>query len=99
MDNIKLIHEELDEGRSKEFEEAKRLMEIAERIYFLGFGFSQINVERLAVRDLPSNRAIATATGFTQHEVTAIAERCGGKVSIYPQYDIQGLFRNVVAWS
>lgn len=98
VDNIKLVHEELKDGRDNDFKEAKRLMHIADRIYFLGFGFGQLNVERLDLARLQQNKAMATATGFTPHEVASIAARCGGKVSIYPNYDIQGLFRNLVAW-
>jgi hypothetical protein len=99
IENIKLIHEELDDGRSKEFSEAKRLIHGADRIYFLGFGFGQLNIDRLQIAQLPENRAVATATGFTQHEVSAISERCGRKVSIYPTHNIQSLFRDIVGWS
>lgn len=99
VDNIKLVHEELKDGRDKDFEEAKRLMHLADRIYFLGFGFGQLNVARLGLAGLTQNKAIATATGFTQHEVAEISKRCGGKISIYPGHNIESLFRNVVAWS
>jgi len=96
--NIKLVHEELKDGRDKEFEEAKRLLMASDLIYLLGFGFGTVNISRLALAGLPQNRAIATATGFTQHEVGTLHERCGGKISIYPNHTIESLFREVVRW-
>jgi hypothetical protein len=51
---------------------AKRLLMLADRIYLLGFGFGTHNISRLGLSGLPANRAIATATGFTQHEVAAL---------------------------
>jgi hypothetical protein len=98
VSDIKLVHEELKDGRDKEFEEAKRLLMAADLIYLLGFGFGTVNISRLGLAGLPQNRAIATATGFTQHEVAALHARCGSKISIYPNHNIESLFREVVAW-
>ena len=98
VDNIKLVHEELEADRSKVFNQAQKLMEHAEKVYFLGFGFGALNMERLGLIDLPANKAIATAEGFTQAEVNIISTKLGGKISMYPQYNVNSLFREVVSW-
>jgi hypothetical protein len=95
---IKLVHEELGDGRDKDFESAKSLMRAAGKVYFLGFGFGQLNIERLALSELKANNGIATGTGFTQQEVGAISQKCESRISIYPNHDIDSLFRNVVIW-
>jgi hypothetical protein len=48
IDGIKIIHEDITDGRDLDFEYAKKLMQDADRIVFLGFGFNQTNAERLA---------------------------------------------------
>jgi hypothetical protein len=98
VENIKLVHEELEADRTKVFEQAKTLMQHAEKIYFLGFGFGALNMERLGLIDLPANKAIATADGFTQTEVNNISNKLGGRISIYPNYNVDSLFRNMVSW-
>lgn len=55
-------------------------------------------MERLALKDLPQNRSIATGQGLTQAEASNFMEGTNQKVSIYPQHDIDSLFRNVVSW-
>src|SRR5262245_60147237 len=96
MESIKLIHEELDDGCTQSFKEAKELMQNAELIYFFGFVFGQLNIDRLGLIKLPNNITIATAYGFTQHEVGYIRKRCDERISIYPDRDIEVLFRNNV---
>jgi hypothetical protein len=98
VQDIKLVHEELKDGRDKDFTEAQRLLGLAERIYLLGFGFGDVNVSRLGLPDLLPGRAVATAFGFTQHEVSSLNKKCGEKVSIYPNYNIETLFREMVIW-
>ena len=52
IQDIKLVHEELKDGRDEDFTEAKRLLNLSERIYLLGFGFGDVNVSRLALAQL-----------------------------------------------
>ncbi|MCP4748027.1 MAG: hypothetical protein GY874_18105 [Desulfobacteraceae bacterium] len=66
--NIKIINERED---NPEIKEAKQLIKNSERVFFLGFGFAQENLEIL---DLPatlnSSREIyGTALGMTQKEI------------------------------
>ena len=91
-------YQTLKDGRDKDFEEAKRLLMLADLIYLLGFGFGAVNISRLGLAGLPLNRAAATAHGYTQHEVSFIAQRCQGRVSIYPDHTIESMFRKIVMW-
>jgi hypothetical protein len=50
--NIKIIHEDIRDGRDKEFERAKALIKAASRILFMGFGYNPTNMERLGLVDL-----------------------------------------------
>jgi len=61
MKNIKIIHEDISDGRDKDFENAKRCIKQSERVYFLGFGYDETNMERLGVRDIPPGKALGTA--------------------------------------
>jgi len=49
-DNIKIIHEGIEDD--KEFNKAHQLLKSAERICFLGFGYHEINLERLRIDSL-----------------------------------------------
>jgi hypothetical protein len=98
VNSIRLVHEEVKDGRDKDFSEAKRILTLADKIYILGFGFGQINVERLQLAALPEHNAFATANGYTSQEVASIAKRCANKISIYPNHNIESFFRELVAW-
>jgi hypothetical protein len=59
--NIKLISNERDIENSQEFKDAYKLIEKAEHIFFLGFSFDEINLNRLDVGLMGSKRIIASA--------------------------------------
>ena len=61
--NIKIIHEDIG-GRDADFNEAKRLLNVAEKIVFLGFGYNERNIARLGIADLPDNKAIGSVLGL-----------------------------------
>jgi len=48
-DHIKIVHEKQSE---KEFERATKLLYQAEEVIFLGFGFLQVNIQRLGVKNV-----------------------------------------------
>jgi len=98
VEGIKLVHEEVQDGRDKEFEKAKDLMNAADKVYFLGFGFGQTNIDRLALIKLPQNKAMATGHGYKQHEVDSISRKINSNVSIYPELNIERIFRQNVQW-
>jgi len=53
---IKIIHENIAEDI--EFKQAHQLLSEAARVYFLGFGFNQTNLERLQIESLPTDKCI-----------------------------------------
>jgi hypothetical protein len=54
--NIKIIHEDIRDGRDKDFERAKALMKEASRILFMGFGYNPTNMDRLGLADLQERK-------------------------------------------
>jgi hypothetical protein len=63
--NIKLIKDERDIEKSEEFQIAYKLIEQAERIYFLGFSFDETNLNRLHLHSVIDTKQIfATAYGI-----------------------------------
>ena len=92
--NIKILHEDLD--RDNQFLEARQILSEAEKIYFLGFGFHQINLKRLDIVNLSGNKAIfGTSIGFSRNEKLEICRNVNNK--IIPDYlkdvDIIKIFR------
>ncbi len=98
LNEIKVVHEDITDGRDKEFTRAKVLLGEAERVYLLGFGFGARNVERLGLRELPQQPGVpkATAAGLTQHELNQVAVGLlNGKVELRLNIDCIGLLRSV----
>jgi len=46
-------HEDITDGRDRDFAEAKKLLTAADQIILMGFGYNAVNVERLGITDLP----------------------------------------------
>lgn len=83
MDSIVVIHESKDE--SPEYVRAFELLQAAERIYFLGFGFGATNLRRLGISRLDSNKIIkATAKGMSQLRREEIAGTSRLPIQLYP---------------
>ena len=61
--NIKIIHEDVE--KDVEFAKARELIKEAERVYFLGFGYDTINMERLNVKSAMKNQFVGTGIGVT----------------------------------
>jgi hypothetical protein len=98
IDNLKIIHEDIKDGRDREFTRAKQLLSDAEQIYFMGFGFNRTNVERLDLVNLTSGKAMATSMGLTSQEVTAILQMTDSKIN-FQNVDCIGMCRNLINWS
>jgi len=100
LNGIKIIHEDPTGDRDKDFQEAKRLLDEAERIYFLGFGFDATNVKRLGLDKLRGNRidVRATAYGFTTSEIQEIAQRIENRITLHQDVDCISLMRTNVQW-
>jgi hypothetical protein len=94
---IKIIHEEPAE-RDDKFNEAKRLLTEAERVYFLGFGYDHKNMERLDVLNWARERNVyGTAPSLTPHERDVIMRRIDGRIEL-TSHNCFELLRNVVDW-
>lgn len=63
-ENIKIIHEDITDGRDKEFAQAKALLSAAEKIVLMGFGYNERNIDRLGIRDLPEGKALGSMQGL-----------------------------------
>jgi hypothetical protein len=82
---IKIIHEDITDGRDRDFERAKVLLAHADQIYFMGFGFNKTNMDRLGLRDLPRGRTImATGIGMSNQDRVLATQNCDGKITLLP---------------
>ena len=95
-EGIKIVHEDISDGRDKDFERAKALMHEAEQVRFLGFGYNATNILRLEISKLP-RQAVGTAMGLTKHELGEISKVCGGKIVFKPN-DCLNLLRERISW-
>ena len=78
---LRIVHENV-EDRNIEFNQARRLLYEAKRIYFLGFGWAPQNVERLNYGEMKPQIAEGTALGLTQKEQGAIRDQLKGKMTL-----------------
>jgi hypothetical protein len=90
---IKVVHEDITD-RDKDFARAKHVLDNAQRVYLLGFGFGARNVERLDLRSLSPEAFQGTAVGFREQEKNSIVALCGGKVTLYTGYACLEFLRN-----
>jgi hypothetical protein len=70
-DNIKIVHEE---GDNPKLEEAQELIRQADRIFFLGFGYAEENLNALGIPDVLEDvkQVFGTTLGLTNKEKTEI---------------------------
>lgn len=94
---IKVMHEGAD-ANTPEFEEAKRVLAAAERIYFMGVGFNNLNLHQLGVDSLSNAKATATCCGYVGRELDQLVDQYKGKLTVRP-VDCMELFRFDVQWS
>lgn len=84
---IKVVHESTGNAEAK-FNEAIVLLNKATNIYFLGFGYHKLNLERLKIIDLDINNKSILGTSFhlTNREAVDIQDRVSqGKIKlVYP---------------
>ena len=80
IENIKIIHEDIRDGRDKDFARAKDLIAEAEQVLFLGFGYGPTNIERLGVADMRQWKAKGTTVGLIGAEVESVRLLTNGKI-------------------
>jgi hypothetical protein len=96
--NIKVVHEDTAE-RDTEFKQAKKLLFEAERIYFLGFGFGQTNVQRLDLANLPTKKAlIGSAFRWSETEMNNVRRLTAWKIQLISNDDCYRFVSGRVEW-
>lgn len=99
-EHIRIIHEEVDVNQDAIFKEAHELLRNAQRIYFLGFGFNEINFKRLMPQEVIKKKNISkgTAKDLSPHQRRKIGNLGFGAINsgthIAPEEFIYTLFRN-----
>jgi len=69
VENIIVIHENENIDKYPQFEKARKLIDEAQRIYFLGFGYDPINMKRLGLQKLITHKLyFGSAYGLTEKE-------------------------------
>lgn len=94
-EKIRIVHEQ-DPDRDTLFSKAHELLKAASVIYFLGFGYNPVNVQRLGIAQLDSSGKDiqGTALNMGQAEVNAVYSITGKKVNLVPAHrDILNFFR------
>ena len=94
-DNIKIIHEDID--NDKEFQKAYELLDNADRIFFLGFGFHPTNLKRLNITTFGKGKTVAgTSLGITDREKAVIESESKGLLGVNNliNTDIVNFFRS-----
>lgn len=81
---IKIVHEDITDGRDKDFERAKLLLKNAEQILFMGFGYNRTNMARLEIEKLGLNRAQGTCVGLGDQETANIRSATHDSISLIP---------------
>jgi hypothetical protein len=94
---IRIVHENI-EDRNVEFNQTRRLLWEAKRIYFLGFGWAPQNVERLNFGEIEPQVAEGTAFGVTPGELVAIREQVKGKIT-FQDMDCLTFLRERGVWN
>jgi hypothetical protein len=96
---IKIVHEDIADGRDNDFESAKWLLKQAKQIYFLGFGYAKTNMLRLDVPLLEKGVSLGTGLGLTAREAGDIETVINNRIRVLPQYDCLSFLRNEVNWN
>lgn len=78
-ESIKIIHEDI--GNNVEFQQAYNLMNNANKIFFLGFGFSDTNIKRLNLGNLQNKFMASSSFNMSRTEVERLTNITGGKIS------------------
>jgi hypothetical protein len=94
LNEIKVVHEDITDGRDKDFAQAKQLLDEAKRVYLLGFGFGARNVERLGLANVRAETYRGTTFGMTIKETQQYKSLCGGRIDLNTNYGCLDFLRN-----
>jgi hypothetical protein len=96
---IKIVHEDITDGRDADFVRAKELLQSAKQVYFLGFGYDRTNMQRLDIANLEERKCYGTGLGLTPREVSDIGRLIGNRVTIDAGHNCLSFVRNEVNWN
>jgi hypothetical protein len=96
-ENIKIIHEDITDGRDKDFLLAKQLLAEADQIILLGFGYNSTNVGRLGIANLPEGKIKGTCIALGGSGETTAKEVTNGRVELLGG-DCTHFVREVMRW-
>jgi hypothetical protein len=99
LSEIKVVHEDISDGRDKDFHEAKKLLQEATRVYLLGFGFGTRNVERLGLDAIEPSEYAGTAYGMTPKETAQCKALCGNRPNLNHSFPALEFLRNMATLS
>jgi hypothetical protein len=94
---IKIMNEGPDVSTA-EFNQAKELMEKSERIYFLGVGFNDVNLQRIGLSSHTNSKVSSTGLGLNQTEHARIAQAYGAYMHVHLHVNCKEMLRSHVAW-
>ena len=72
LKNIKLIGEEREIEESEVFQEAYKLIEKAKKIYFLGFGYDETNLDRLRIENMRGKNIVGSVLDVEKSKLNFI---------------------------
>jgi hypothetical protein len=96
IENIKIIHEDI-KGRDDDFTMAKALLDAADQILFMGFGYNKTNMDRLEIGKIAQGKAWGTNVGLGNRELGNILTNCGSRIQFFDG-DCLEIIRERVAW-
>lgn len=99
VQNMKIVHEDTSGAADDDFERAKELIAKAEQVYFLGFGYNEINMRRLDLRNvLSTSEARDTAVDIVGREKDRIDQYTAKKIQLQ-NLDCFSFVKQIVDWS
>jgi hypothetical protein len=93
VNEIKIVQDEIPPGV---LGTARKHLEWAEQIWFLGFGYHRMNMARLRLNEpLPRASLRGSALGFTEAELVPVRKFCGpNQINLQPLMDALTFLRN-----
>ena len=95
---IRIISEDIDASTDSNFVNAKKLMQTADQIIFMGFGYNHRNMERLELAKLPTNKARGSIRDISSPERGRIIADCNNRISLI-ENDCTHMIRERIEWS
>lgn len=97
-DGIKIIHEDIRDGRDGDFQQAKELMQKAVRILFLGFGYNPTNIERLGIAALDAGKSFGMHMGLGNQDKAILGRLTNDRIRTYDG-DCTHFIREFIPWT